>query len=146
MLRRHDAEIEREVRDNKLATVDQVTHYTKAGGGCGQCKPQIEEIIKRVRGELLADAKTAPQKRPEKLTNIEKMKLTEETINREIRPALQRDGGDLELIDIDGSRVLVALRGTCTNCPSADFTVTEFVEAKLREYVSEDLTVEVQAP
>jgi NifU-like protein len=62
-------------------------------------------------------AKEALPPRPEKkLTNIQKIKLIEETLGREIIPALKADGGDLDLIDIEGNKVLVALRG---NVPSA---------------------------
>ena len=138
-----DKEIERAVRENKLTTVEQVTHYTKAGGGCEGCHPKIRDIIDKVWGE---EEKKPPAVKPakgEKLTNIQKMKLIEETVEREIKPGLRQDGGDLELIDIEGSRVVVALRGTCSFCPSADFTLKQYVEAKLKEFVSDDLTVEV---
>jgi NifU-like protein len=80
----------------------------------------------------------APKK---KLSNIQKMKLVEETLAREIRPALKADGGDIDLIDMDGNQVFVALRGMCSSCPSAGFTLEKYVEAKLREFVSDDLVV-----
>ena len=41
-----EEEIERVVRENRLTTVEQVTDYCKAGGGCGKCKPDIEAIIR----------------------------------------------------------------------------------------------------
>ena len=44
-----DREIERAVRENNLTTVEEVTNYTKAGGGCGNCHDEIQEIIERVR-------------------------------------------------------------------------------------------------
>ena len=47
-------EIERTVRENNLTTVEQVTHYTKAGGGCGRCKDDIQRILDRVREQLAA--------------------------------------------------------------------------------------------
>jgi len=136
-----DKEIERAIRENDLMTVEQVTYYTKAGGGCAQCHPKIEAIIEKVRKEM---EKEAPIVKPErkKLTNIQKMKLIEETLGREIIPALKADGGDLELIDIDGSKVYVALRGKCSFCPSSEFTLKQYVEMKLREFVSEDIQVE----
>jgi NifU-like protein len=77
------------------------------------------------------------------LTNIERMRLIEDTLEREIKPGLRQDGGDLELIDIEGSKVIVALRGTCSFCPSADFTLKQYVEAKLKEFVTDEITVEV---
>jgi NifU-like protein len=139
-----DREIERAIRENHLTTVEQVTYYTKAGGGCGQCHPKIEAIIEKVRKEI---GKEAPPARPEKkLTNIQKIKLIEETLGREIIPALKADGGDLELIDVEGNKVYVALRGKCSFCPSSEFTLKKYVETKLREFVSDDIELEEVRP
>src|SRR5512137_2744570 len=49
-----EEEIERVVRENGLMTVEQVTNYTKAGGGCGKCQPDIAAIIERVAAERAA--------------------------------------------------------------------------------------------
>jgi NifU-like protein len=109
-----DKEIERAVRENDLHTVEQVTHYTKAGGGCEGCHPKIRDIIDRVWGQKEKKPIPAKPARGERLTNIQRMRLIEETLDREIKPALRQDGGDLELIDIEGSKVMVAMRGTCS--------------------------------
>jgi NifU-like protein len=85
-----ETEIERVVRDNSLVTAEQVTNYCKAGGGCGNCIPEIEQIIERVRREKQAVAEKAKSRR---MTVLEKIHLIEETIQREIRPMLQKDGG-----------------------------------------------------
>jgi len=140
-----DKEIERAIRENDLETVEEVTYYTKAGGGCGQCHPKIESIIEKVRKEM---EKEGPPVKPEKrkLTNIQKIKLIEETLGREIIPALKADGGDLDLIDVEGSKVFVALRGKCSFCPSSEFTLKQYVELKLREFVSDDIEVEEVRP
>ena len=139
-----DREIERAVKEDNLHTVEQVTHYTKAGGGCEGCHPKIRDIIAKVWGEKEETPVLAKPAKGKKLTNIQRMRLIEETLEREIKPALRQDGGDLELIDIKGSRVIVALRGTCSFCPSADFTLKQYVEAKLKEFVTDDITVEVE--
>jgi NifU-like protein len=140
-----DIEIAKAIRENDLKTVEQVTYYTKAGGGCGQCHPKIEAIIEKVRKEM---EKEASPVRPEKkkLTNIQKIKLIEETLGREIIPALKADGGDLDLIDIEGNKVFVALRGKCSFCPSSEFTLKQYVETKLREFVSDEIEVEEVRP
>lgn len=140
-----DREITHAIRENNLKTIEQVTHYTKAGGGCGKCHPKIEAILEKVRKEM---EKEAPVPIPEKkkLTNIQKIKLIEDTLGREIIPALKADGGDLDLIDIEGNRVLVALRGSCSFCPSAEITLKQYVETKLREFVSDDIVVEEVRP
>jgi NifU-like protein len=133
-----DREIERAVRGNNLTTVEEVTNYTKAGGGCGNCHDAIQQIIERVR----AEAKPAAAK----LTNIQKIRMIEEALEREIRPSLKHDGGDIELIDVIGNRVVVATRGACAACKASDITLKHFVEAKLRDLVSPDLNIEEVAP
>ena len=139
-----EPEIERVIRENDLSTVEEVTDYCKAGGGCGGCRDEIAEIISRLRGEPVEQEKPQPARRP--MTNIEKIRLIQETIDREIRPSLRQDGGDVELIDVDGDRVLVSFRGTCAQCPVAEFTVNEVVQARLREFVSDDIVVEEVKP
>ena len=141
-----DKEIERVARENNLTTREQVTHYTKAGGGCQSCHPKIEAILAKIGGEK--EKRPAPPSAPagKKLTNLQKMRLVEETLEREIIPPMRADGGDLELIDIDGNTVYLALRGTCSFCPSSEFTLKKYVESKLREFVSPDMVVEEVKP
>ncbi len=136
--------IRKVVSENSLSTVDEVTYYCKAGGGCTTCIEQIEEILAEEQGEKSKSVLTAPAKadgKPAKLTNIEKIIKIQEIINNEIKPTLAKDGGDIDLIDVDGNQVQVALRGACTSCPSAGITLRYAVEQKLKEYVSEDLEV-----
>jgi NifU-like protein len=137
-----DAKIARVVRENKLTAPEQVTHYCKAGGGCGNCIPDIQAIIDEVwnkEKERKAKEEAPPARR---LTTIQKIQLIQETIEKEIKPALRADGGDLELIDVVGDRVQVAFRGVCAGCPSSGVTITSVVEKKLREFVSPELRVE----
>ncbi len=136
-----DVQIERVVRENRLTTIGDVTDYVKAGGGCEKCHDQIQEII-----DTVMEREPAPKKKKTRLTNIQKIKLIEETLEREIRPALEKDGGNIELIDVDGNHVYVRLRGTCASCRLSQVTLSEYVQAKLRELVTPELTVEeVQA-
>lgn len=134
-----DKEIERAIRENNLSTVEEVTNYTKAGGGCGNCQEAIQQIIDSVKSE----ATTGPKK--PKLTNLQKIRLIEETIEREIRPSLKNDGGDIDLIDVVGNRVIVATRGACATCKASGITLKHFVEQRLKELVSPDVTVEEEA-
>ncbi len=140
-----EEEITRVVRDNRLTTVQQVTNYCKAGGACGKCHKDIADIIARVRGESGASAQAEPA-RPKTLTTLQKIKLIEETLEKEVRPALRKDGGDIELIDVTGNKVVVALRGMCANCQVARFTLKDVVEAKLKEFVAPDIIVEEASP
>lgn len=132
-----DIQIERTVRENKLSTIEGVTDYIKAGGGCQNCHEQIQQIIDSVHGLL-----PAPAKKEKKLTNIQKIKLIEETLDREIKPSLKQDGGDIELVDVDGNTVLVRLCGACSTCQISQVTLKDYVEKKLRELVTPELVVE----
>ena len=142
-----EGEIVRVIKENSLSTVEQVTNYCKAGGGCGGCHGDIEAILERLGAKEASgkadDSEVTPKaKRPKGLTNIKRMELVQEIIASQIRPALQRDGGDIELIDMDGPKVLVALRGMCSQCPAAGVTLEQWVQAKLREFVDEKIIVQ----
>jgi Fe-S cluster biogenesis protein NfuA len=61
----------------------------------------------------------------------------------QIRPALQADGGDVELVDItDDGVVKVALQGACRGCPMSQLTLANGVERVLKEQLPEIVRVE----
>ena len=60
---------------------------------------------------------------------MQKIALIQDILEREIRPRLQADGGDIELIDIEGTKVIVGFRAMCVS------------EDKLREVVGEEIMV-----
>ncbi len=132
-----DREIERVVRENGLRTIADVTDYTKAGGGCGKCHERIQAILDRVLGAV----PPAPE-RPKRLTTLEKIRRIEQCIEREINPTLKQDAGRLELVDVEGDRVFVRLGGSCAGCVKSHVTLKHYVEHRLRELVSPELTVE----
>ncbi len=133
-----DKQIRRAIEENDLKTVEDVTHYTKAGGGCERCIPDIERILKEVRGER-ERRELGP--RPKRLTNLQRIQMIQKVIDEEIRPSLQADGGDVELVDVDGTTVYVSFRGKCINCPSSQVTLQDGIEAKLRELVDPEIRV-----
>jgi NifU-like protein len=132
-----DGFLKKVIAQNRLQSVEQVTHFTKAGGACGTCQSKIKALIPISIG----DPQPPSVSRPEKLTNLRKMQLIQDVLEKEIRPQLWADGGDLELIDIDGGRVQVAFRKACAGCASSSYTA-KFVGQKLRELVSDDISVE----
>lgn len=146
--------IERAVRANKLTSLEAVTHFTKAGGGCSSCMEGIEEVLARANAAMVEEGliaaaaafnpataarpvrkpsliKTSPlasaPKTPVKLTMVQKIRLIEEAI-ADLRPYLQRDGGDCELVDVDGDTVLVSLTGACVGCQMSSATVSGIQE------------------
>lgn len=119
--------IEDTIRANNLRTVEEVTNYTKAGGGCSSCHEGIEEILTMVleeKGESFdPNAVAAEIKKPTSgLTNLQRMKRIEELLE-EIRPNLQRDHGDVELIEVDGKYIYVKMTGACAGCQMAATTL-----------------------
>jgi len=137
-----DKEIERVIRENNLTTVEEVTNYCKAGGGCGGCRGEIEKMIEKIQPDEIKQAPVIVARRAGRLTNIQKIQLIQQTINEQIRPALRAHGGNIELIDVEGNKVIVAFRGMCARCRLTEFTMKDVVEAKLREFISEELFVE----
>lgn len=134
-----DEQIRRAIAENHLNSVEEITDFTKAGGGCGKCLDKLADLLAESKG--LKPLKPLEIAKPARLTNLQRMKLVNQIIDEEIRPSLQKDGGNIELIDIDGKTVLVQLRGACSSCKSSQITLKQFVEQRLRDAVEPDITV-----
>ena len=121
-----DVQIRRAIEENNLKTVEEVTNYTKAGGGCGECLDTIQDILDEELGKpKLKEFNPAPKSI---MTNVQRMQKVMQVLQDEVRPRLAADGGDIELVDVDGHRVVVALRGLCSNCSSRTVTLKDLVE------------------
>lgn len=156
--------IERAISGNGLTSVEQVTFYTKAGGGCSSCAEQIEEILARTNAAMVAEGRLDPAlafapDRPvpapppsrrsplapvagapaQKLSTLQRIRLIEQTID-ELRPYLRQDGGDCELVDVEGNKVMVRLSGACVGCQSSTVTV-QGVQQRLSEKLGEPVRV-----
>ena len=66
----------------------------------------------------------------------------EAVLNR-VRPFLQADGGDIELLGVEGNSAVVCLTGLCAGCPSAHMTLHVGVETALREEIPGFETLQV---
>ncbi len=147
-----DTKIKRLIVENDLTTAEQVTNYVKAGGGCGSCLPDIDDILYEiaqqkeksvaVATEIAAAKQPATPQTARPLTNLQKITLIQQVIDQEIRPVLAEDGGDLELFDVVGDVVQVILKGACSGCTSSTETLKIAIEATLQDRVSPTLTVE----
>jgi NifU-like protein len=136
-----ESKIRKVIEEDHLTTLEEVTNYTKAGGGCGACIDEIETIIEEYLNEKAVRPK--PQAaRGKKLTNLERISLIQEIIDNEIRPELEKDNGGLDLIDIDGPRVSIRMIGQCSGCRAAGFT-SAWIEEKLKEVVDPEIKVVV---
>ncbi|MEO1390871.1 MAG: Fe-S cluster assembly protein NifU [Cyanobacteria bacterium J06634_6] len=134
--------IRRVVIENDLTTVEQVTNYVKAGGGCGSCLAGIEDILIEVQEERAAvSARVAAEVSSAPLTPMQKINLIQQVLAEEIRPILLADGGDVELYDVSGDVVKVQLTGACGSCDSSTATLKGSIETRLQERVAAALTV-----
>lgn len=151
-----EPKIRRAIAENNLLEVEQVTSYVKAGGGCGSCLADIEDLIASVRAELAATAPVAVAAEvaiaqeqaapPRPLTTVQKISAIQKVLDEEVRPVLLADGGDVELYDLDGDRLSIILKGACDGCASSTATVKIAIESRLRERVLPSLVVETVAP
>ena len=123
------------IKQNSLKTVEEVTNYTKAGGACGKCKNLIKDIIDTYY------KKEGSQKKENELSPAQKILKINNIIEKQISPELQKDGGDITLVDIDGNKVYVKLRGKCSGCKNSTLTLKSFVETTLKDAVNNDIEV-----
>jgi Fe-S cluster biogenesis protein NfuA len=65
-----------------------------------------------------------------------------ESVLDELRPYLMADGGNVELVEIDGPIVRLRLQGACGSCPSSTMTLRMGIERRLREFIPEIAEVE----
>jgi NifU-like protein len=131
--------IEDTIRANSLRTVEEVTNYTKAGGGCSSCHEGIEEILVRVleeQGEVFDPRAAAPVAAPKPaaggLTTLQRIRRIEAAIES-VRPQLQMDKGDVELVDVTDDTVYVNMTGACSGCQMAAMTLNGIQQRIMEE-------------
>jgi len=137
-----EGKIRKTITENNLRTVEDITNYTKAGGGCGACVDELEAILDEIVGAKKELKPLVPKPGKKVLTNLERINLIQELLDNEVRPVLQKDSGDLEIIDVDGTRVIIRMVGHCAGCRAAGLT-TSWIEDKLKEIVDPSITLEV---
>jgi len=184
--------LRRKIRELNLKTVEEVTGALKAGGACGTCRGDIQDIINEIWNanpsscDVASFSSRAASKAPEtktedvkpsgftplatvsltstgevkqnptfaptsassvspadfaKASPYKKVKMIEKTIDEEIRPVLQRDGGDLEIVDVKDNIVYVELNGACEDCDSASQTLELLVATVLQDRLDPNIRV-----
>ena len=121
------------IKLNGLKTVEEVTNYTKAGGACGKCKSAIQDIIDTYYNKQKSEI--------EKLTPTQWILKVNNVIETQISPELQKDGGDIELIDIKNKSIYVKLKGRCSGCKNSTMTLKNFAEKVLKDSLGTDITL-----
>ena len=120
------------IKINGLKTVEEVTNYTKAGGACGRCKSVIQDMI---------DTYYKKEKEVKTLSPAQKIIKINNIIEKQISPELMKDGGDITLVDVQGDKVMVKLRGKCSGCKNSTLTLKTFVETTLKNTVDKNIEV-----
>ena len=119
------------IKQNNLKTVEEVTNYTKAGGACGKCKEIIQDIIDTYYNkEKSLGNNLTPTQWILKVNNV---------IETQISPELQKDGGDIELVDIKNKTIFVKLKGRCSGCKNSIMTLKNFAEKILKDSLGSDI-------
>ena len=70
------------------------------------------------------------------------MKQRVQTVINKIRPMLQADGGDVELVDVEDGVVTVRLQGACVGCPMSQMTLKNGIERLIKQEIPEVVSVE----
>lgn len=103
---------------------------------------QIKNIIMEQAPHHNPDFKVDEDKKTVAVSDNPQINKINEILDRTIRPALQMDGGDLQVISYENSLVLVSYQGACGSCPSSTMGTLRAIEGILRDEFNPDVTVE----
>jgi NifU-like protein len=115
-----------------LCSVAEVTKAVRAGGGCGTCHPEIEEILADAAGEPVDPAIRLENRL---LSESETCGRIEATLDSRVRPVLAKRGVSIASFTIDALTVRVVFEG------AADVGTLGLVRDELRRFVCKDLEV-----
>jgi len=153
--------LRRKIKELNLRTISDITNAVKAGGACMSChhapgglQDLLDEIwgMQPVDGRLpVLPAATAPMAaatespsssdRDNELSPYQFAKKVEKALEEYVRPSLQRDGGDIEIVDIKDHLVYCRMQGACEGCAGAGQTLKLMVERVLKDMVDEQIRV-----
>jgi NifU-like protein len=154
--------IRRKIEELNLHSITEITSAIKAGGACMACHHTpggLQDILDEVWGKekpvsaiplhivgqaepASAQVSAADDAVPsEKLSPFQFAKKIEKLLDDYLRPMVQKDGGDLELIDIKDTTIYLELRGACAGCAGAGQTLKYLIERTLKEKVDERIRV-----
>ena len=146
--------IRRKVRELNLKTIGDITNAIKAGGACTACHHEpggLQDILDDTWGrsdssQAATPAITDPQPMPQTSSSMTRTPFqlareVDRVVESDIRPRLQHDGGDLEIVEIRGKKVFCRLTGGCQGCKGAPQTMRLVVEDALRAKVDAELEI-----
>jgi NifU-like protein len=154
--------LKRKIQELNLRTIPEITGAVKAGGACMSChhvpgglqdlldeiwgeEPKRLKIIPSVSPPSVPPAEVAERKKQEPdrliLSPYQFNKKVEKTIDEYVRPMLQQDGGDVEIVDIKDTLVYCQLGGRCDGCANSSQTLKMMIERTLKDRVDERIKV-----
>ena len=149
--------LKRKIKELNLRSIGEITNAIKAGGACMSCHHVpggLQDMLNAEWGDdepggslpvLPVIGSTPPAQEPtaEKpdMSPYQFSKKVEKAIEEYVRPVLQNDGGDVEIVDIKDNLVYCRLMGACDGCASAGQTLKMMVEKTLKEVVDERVRV-----
>jgi len=143
--------LERKIKELNLRTVPEVTSAIKAGGACTTCHHApggIQDTLDGIWGKDEGEPGDPPEPRvpgprsdDEPLSPYQFAKKVERVVDEYVRPMLQKDGGDVEIVDIKDLLVYCQLQGACHGCAGATMTLKLMIEKTLKERVDDRIRV-----
>ncbi len=140
--------IEGVIRLHDLTTVEQITHYTKAGAFDAGCKGTLGEILRKVRSKMTEEAATAEVPDDTEFSEMndeQKIAKINVVIDEHIRHFLVMDGGDMEIVDLkqNGEHTDLYIRylGACNGCASASTGTLFAIENALKTHLDKNIRV-----
>ncbi len=145
--------IRRHIVEQDLHSIADITNAIKAGGACMSCHHApggLQDILDDIWGRGGVQVKEAPET-PEALESVAPAakevsayqlgKMIDRCVEKQIRPILQNDGGDIQIVDIKEHLVYCQLTGACAGCAGAATTLKLMVERSLKDSVDERIRV-----
>lgn len=153
------ATIKDAIQLNDLKTVDEIVNYTKAGAFCGSCRRPggherkdiylidiLNQTREKMANERLNGTTPVTSDFPS-LTPVRQLKVMETIISKKIAPVLSRDGGSVEIADIEkgetGTTVYISYEGACKHCSSGKTETLHYIEKTLNEEIGSPIIVKV---
>jgi len=143
--------LRRKIKELNLRTISEITDAVKAGGACATCHHApggLQDLLDSIwgtadgAGKSISTAHAADGADEEgRLSPYQFAKKVETLVDSTVRPMLQKDGGDIEIVDIKDLLVYVHLTGACAGCVGAGMTLKMMVEQSLKDNVDEKIRV-----
>ncbi len=149
--------IRRKIKELNLRTIPEITGAIKAGGACMSCHHTpggLQDLLNETWGsdplrvlpsvaspDVPSISPQAPTDDTETLSPYQFAKKIERAVEGYVRPMVQKDGGEMEIVDIKDTIVYCRLGGSCAGCPSAGRTLKFLVEKSLKDMVDERIRV-----